>query len=226
MEEQQCHLWWVFLFAFLFAAASLFSNPSHFDSSLFPISGVSLVPNMSFSFSLWPICLSPDSECFWARQRERHWFHRVGENLLCLCFLVPARRKGTKRSIHILPWPPLVMKQQLLWLLITQQNSPGTQCPWWGRTTVLLLPHLSFSKQSNKPPSAWLGQGPQLVLKELFMLLFYKLTFRLDVHFSVTPGNCVSCLFALAVVPKALPYPGGWSALQSVFWVISLRLAD
>lgn len=58
MEEQQCHLWWVFLFAFLLAAASLFSNPAHFDSSLVPVSGVSLVPSMSFFLSYVPSCQS------------------------------------------------------------------------------------------------------------------------------------------------------------------------
>lgn len=67
--------WWVFLFAFLLAVTSLFSNPFHFDSS-FLISGFSLFLSMSFSLSYVPsspICLSPDHDAAGPDREKTPW---------------------------------------------------------------------------------------------------------------------------------------------------------
>jgi len=88
-----------------------------------------------------------------------------------------------------------------------------------------LLPHVAISKQSDKPPVAWLVQVAQLRILEEYMVLVHNLALRLEIHLSLTLQNCLLSLLGhwLGVVTVV-------DLLQSqrsfVFRVSSLRLAD
>lgn len=93
-------------------------------------------------------------------ERRHHRFHKGGgENLFVCVFWCLKEEKVQEKYSHTPFTTTSYEATAPLALDCTVRSSPGSAHseaePRWG----LLLPHLSFSKQSNKPPLGWLVQG-------------------------------------------------------------------
>lgn len=95
-------------------------------------------------------------------------FTAQGENLLCLCFLVPERRKGTRKvfthsftTISYETTAPLTLDS-------TVGSSPGSAHGEAEPHLEVLLPHLSFSKPSTKPPWPGLCRGLRVNIERVY----------------------------------------------------------